>query len=949
MNNLSITNFNRKHLKQSHEHKLAELIDEVRACVGADATLAAKVGFNPRKMLNKFKILIEKVINNIKIERQQAILEQASQNIVDQLDLQLATITERSSVFQNYLELLASGSRLLRSDECEHSNALSDWLDEIDPLPQVEDFNQMPFQSLKADPNNVPRDFSVEEEYSAHTHSAANIDNFFLPEYIESKNEAEITEDILAKANELKNSPVKIYEWVRNNIEWQPTWGGQQTAGMTLGVLRGNAMDISTLLIALLRAAKIPARYVHGTVDIEINTFMNMAGNFDSLNAAIEFVSAGGVPVTGIISGGKISKVRMEHVWVEAAVPFYPSRGSKPVSKRNPIDKWVPLDGSAKEYEFCQGIDVFKTSLNFDDVLEKFKNSGVVNNDKNFISGFDSSILKKAQEKHGYDLYEHLFENIKEPKIPDLIGKRNIIPLNFNFLPGSLPYMSISRGIGSSFLKAELQTKINLSLNDESVLSEYDNNITMPLYKLNQKEIIISFVPARESDEMALKEQIPKNLTDLNQLPNFYSSYIQMIPIIKLNKRVILKGSQRSIGEEIKLEYQFKTPTKTYLNVRNKIIVGSYLALGIVGSNFSNKTIFDNKNELNKIKAIIENNKDNKLTGDELIKGIYYTGIQNYYCEYISQSELLSIGQNIRYMPQPMGGTFGYEPRQKMLFGVNLGIETGGLYMNVHVAQSVKDPSGKKDKAKEFMMQIGMLSSTLEHTVPESLFNGKKNQIVNEGFSASKAITMALAQGQKIYTITKNNIEQTLANIKINKLGREEIRAAVYAGKEVRVHAEPLTINKYSGSGYIILDPIIGDGAYKISGGKNGGFLDPAIKSFTENANLIGVILGAIAIMGFFAGWAPLTLVIIFLLQTYLLVIDLLTNYEPCTPETDFKVFFMVLFVTVIAGAVGLIVEVGANIIMLILGLIYGSAPTSATNKYCNIIKTNPFPAHSMS
>jgi transglutaminase-like putative cysteine protease len=53
---------------------------------------------------------------------------------------------------------------------------------------------------------------------------------------------------------------MKIYNWVRNNVEWQPTWGGQQTADMTLDVKRGNAMDIATLTIALLRAASLDKR-----------------------------------------------------------------------------------------------------------------------------------------------------------------------------------------------------------------------------------------------------------------------------------------------------------------------------------------------------------------------------------------------------------------------------------------------------------------------------------------------------------------------------------------------------------------------------------------------------------------------------------------------------------------------------------------------------------------
>jgi transglutaminase-like putative cysteine protease len=56
--------------------------------------------------------------------------------------------------------------------------------------------------------------------------------------------------------------PVKIHHWVRNHIEWIPTWGAVQNAELTLSAQRGNAMDIASLTLALLRASGIPSRYV---------------------------------------------------------------------------------------------------------------------------------------------------------------------------------------------------------------------------------------------------------------------------------------------------------------------------------------------------------------------------------------------------------------------------------------------------------------------------------------------------------------------------------------------------------------------------------------------------------------------------------------------------------------------------------------------------------------
>jgi len=85
-------------------------------------------------------------------------------------------------------------------------------------------------------------------------------------------------------------------------------------------------MDIASLTVALLRASQIPARYVHGTIDVPIEQFNNWAGGFTSSDAAVDFAASGGIPTAAMISGGKIDEARLEHVWVEAAIDYFPSR-----------------------------------------------------------------------------------------------------------------------------------------------------------------------------------------------------------------------------------------------------------------------------------------------------------------------------------------------------------------------------------------------------------------------------------------------------------------------------------------------------------------------------------------------------------------------------------------------------------------------------------------------
>jgi hypothetical protein len=115
-----------------------------------------------------------------------------------------------------------------------------------------------------------------------------------------------------------------------------------------------------------------------------------------------------------------------------------------------------------------------------------------------------------------------------------------------------------------------------------------------------------------------------------------------------------------------------------------------------------------------------------------------------------------------------------------------------------------------------------------------------------EGISAVKALGKANAQGQRIYHITPANQAATLPNIHHNSLVMEEIRNALNAGKEVLTHTDAVSVPGWSGAGYILFDPKTGDGAFKIGGGQNGGWLG-ATAGFGLGALILGLIAGGIA------------------------------------------------------------------------------------------------------
>lgn len=91
-------------------------------------------------------------------------------------------------------------------------------------------------------------------------------------EYLKSTKNCQVNDPtIVAFANNLTNGTnssyekaVKIFNWVRDNLDYSFYYNTKYGAVKTLKAKLGNCVDHSHLLIALARAAGIPAKYVHG-------------------------------------------------------------------------------------------------------------------------------------------------------------------------------------------------------------------------------------------------------------------------------------------------------------------------------------------------------------------------------------------------------------------------------------------------------------------------------------------------------------------------------------------------------------------------------------------------------------------------------------------------------------------------------------------------------------
>ncbi len=89
---------------------------------------------------------------------------------------------------------------------------------------------------------------------------------------------------------------------------------------------------------------------------------------------------------------------------------------------------------------------------------------------------------------------------------------------------------------------------------------------------------------------------------------------------------------------------------------------------------------------------------------------------------------------------------------------------------------------------------------------------------------------MAAAQGQKIYTITREVHQNNPGIVQsglyaLSSSTKQAIQNALDAGHEVTTHEAPITQSGWTGAGFIAIDPDTGAGGYVIDGGSNGGAL----------------------------------------------------------------------------------------------------------------------------
>ncbi|WP_019867113.1 transglutaminase domain-containing protein [Methylovulum miyakonense] len=648
--------------------------------------------------------------------------------------------------------------------------------------------------------------------------------------------DAPLTDAIKTQAAALHHNPVEIYNWVRNSVEFLPTYGSIQGSDLTLQTLRGNAFDTASLLVALLRASNIPARYAYGTIQVPAAQVMNWVGGVKTPEAAQSLLGQGGIPTVGMVAKGKITAFKLEHVWVEAFVDYIPSRGA--INKVG--DSWVPLDAAFKQYQYSDGMDI-KTAVPLDaqSLADQIQAGATVNENEGWVQNLNGTALQTALTDYQSQVQAYIDNQKPNATVGDVLGVKKIVEQKYPVLMGSLPYTTIVKAGAFGNLPDKFRHYFRLKLFSTVLDRASDSpslsySISFP--KISSHRIGLSFVPSSDNDAQVLQSY--RGQANSNEFP-VYLIHVQ--PVLQLDGQTLATGGSIMMGSDQYWETSFSSPNTTNpYSHTYEITAGDEVVFSVNGNGLTPSVIQARANAV-----------DSDTASENLHQAaLHYWVVNDGLDKSIAQS------QGLVNQRTPSTGLFSSPLTVKYAFGLP---RLGSYHSRrMDISRLITTVSGKDPLARaNYLKTVGALGSAMEGMIYEKLFGGKPGS----GNSTVQLLLAANAAHIPLYAVSQDNQATALPRLKLSQQIMADITNAVNAGKVVITPESPITRFGWTGNGYLIQDPVTGEGAYLISGGANGNELvdcrkqsEPltsSVRDYILTATLIAeLVLAAIAVAG---------------------------------------------------------------------------------------------------
>ncbi|MFL0798773.1 MAG: transglutaminase domain-containing protein, partial [Cellvibrionaceae bacterium] len=590
----------------------------------------------------------------------------------------------------------------------------------------------------------------------------------------------------------------------------------------------------------------IPAQYAYGTVEMPINKVMNWVGGVDTPEAALNLLGQGGIPNTGLRETGVIKAVRLEHTWVKAFVDFEPSRGL--INREG--DNWIPMDASFKQYDFQPGMNL-QEEVPFDAqaLVDSIEQNATINEQEGWVQNVPQQNIEEQLQQFQTQIEEYINTQNPDATVGEVLGLQQISILPPQQpLSAGLPYNHIVTQDSFAELPDNLRHKFKYQLASLNSGTPGTAFITLnqPTVTLAGKKLALSFKPTTEDDQAIIESYLPEpdpetGEIDPEQLPNTLPGYsINLTAEFTINGEVQTQANENTqpMGTELYETLGLYSPSEGWHLSNNYPIAGEYRAIGLDLQGISSTQAQALKDNIELTKTKLESEDEAQLqtlTKHDVVGDLIYGTIMSYFALNGIQDEIQAQSADMVNYRLPSYGIFSTSLTPDYWFGVPRNTSFSGLSMDVDLVKlhrAAKD--NDHEKTINYTKAIGSRYSAMEHLVPEQMFSTPEAPA--QGISAVKALAIAAAEGQRVYTITQENLNEALSAINLSAETETEIRNAVNVGKTATAHEAQITFGDWVGSGYLLIDEQTGAGAYKIAGGSNG--------NDTSVTGLVGDVFG---------------------------------------------------------------------------------------------------------
>jgi RHS repeat-associated protein len=584
-----------------------------------------------------------------------------------------------------------------------------------------------------------------------------------------------ITAEIQTLATGLENDPLAIYDYVYNHIDYIPSWGLLKNPRETLLAGAGNAFDQAALLAALLNAAGFETRYVWGNIRVSKTAAMNWVGATDPDVMGYVFAN-GGIPTTD-----EGSTLLLTHIWIQV------SDGGT----------WHSLDPSFKTYSEQAGQDL-RALMEYDlpTFISRAESGAIITPD--YVQNLNQTNIRDDLADYALNLVNYLRSGETFVYPEDLIGGRQIMPIESTSYPAALPYEVVTTLGQATDIPDDFAYELTIQLPGI--------NYTVNVNDIAGERITIFYECATPAD--------CQQLEDGGGVYNVYPAYqVDVVPKLRIGGTVVATGDAVPLGSwGHQLDVTIATPIDGWSPSFSQVLIaGEWYALPMRLQTVSNRALARHVDLLNEAMALGLDPDDERVLGQV----IYLLGLS--YFNQVDQgdrvdsrlAEIVHI-PHFSMMIASRNLTVWIDALWRPVM-LDAASHTVDVRLDVASAVSAETPASA-DRERAWFLCAGMRGSAVEHAIVEQLRSVS-------AISTVQILNRAIEQGQRTYYITPTNKDAVIPLLGHSDGVKDSIDADVDGGWHVVISEDPITYGEWHGSGWIVLDPDSGSAGYLISGG----------------------------------------------------------------------------------------------------------------------------------